>query len=309
MSIGQNITTLPDTKQGFTSNKSGTSLIKGFFLTTDDLVFSTLEDLQDIEVFFTEMESETLTPFHSIISFDPRNKEVGYTESLQYETYEITPGKKRHQIKFDWNTDFYDLVKQISGGKGRVIYYDHSNNLHLISEDGVNYKGFKTSRIVLEDLLFPTPTDPGLSIMDIELDNMNSSLNERREVVSVGWSPEDVDRLFVSVDINYVSSTEINFSVTHAGEPIIDLSSSDVTLIDDLNGTITSVLLNYTGGYYRATDITPNLTKGCLIVQATVYIGQDKYRVNAVASVINNFIYENGDNKIYENGDNRILEN
>lgn len=288
MSIGVQIQGLPDTKQGFTSNASGTSQIVGIFVTENDFEFSSLSEVKDIESFYDAMEAENLTPLHLIQTFTAKDKESTITTSEQDFTYETNKATYRQEIKYDWSADYYELVKAISGSSKRIIYYDNSKNLHLTSEGGV-YKGYKANRIILKDLLFPTASEPSLSILDIELKHLDSG--ERLEVVPVDWSPEEVDRLFVNIEVQYLDSATLNFTVKHLNLPVTTgIESTDVTLTDDISGDVTFSLFNINGGVYQLSGFSSAITTGLLTIIAPIYIGCVKYRVIITVPIESTFL-------------------
>jgi hypothetical protein len=306
MTVVKNISQLPDTKQGFEQNINNLTMIGGILICEPDFTIP-IADINDVDSWYTEMLANQFTPLHNVKEFEPLDKETGLNESLQDFTYETYKGQYRNKSKFDWSIDYHKLVNELNGTNKYVIYYDLNWNIYATSDDGVNLRGFKTNRLILEKLLFSIGTTPAFSVLDIELYD-SDELNVNGVVQKVDWNPEDLDRRFINIKVEYIDQNTLNFSVTHNGENIDDISSSDVTVTDERNGVLTFSLFSYLGGVYQLSGFSDNLISGKLEVLATLYIGCVAYSYKVVVEVSNNFVFEDNENFVFEDGENFIYE-
>jgi len=308
MAVIKQISALPDTKQGFEHNINNLTLIGGVLICEPDFTIP-IADINDIEEWYTEMLANQFTPLHNVKEFESLDRETGLNESLQDFTYEIDKGQYRNKLKYDWSIDYHKLVNELNGTDKNVIYYDLNWNIIGTTDDGINLRGFKTNRLILEKLLFSIGTTPAFSVLDIELYDSNE-LNVNGVIQKVDFNPEDLDRLFINIKVEYVDQNTLNFSATHNGVDIDDISSSDVTVTDERNGVLTFSLFSYLGGVYQLSGFSDNLISGKLEVLATLYIGCIAYTYKViVAPIIVNYDFEDSDNFEFEDSINYDFEN
>lgn len=311
MSIVKNISTLPDTRRTLTSTQNNYGNIEGAFAAKKTFSFASIEDFKNIDNWYQALSDGNIIPLHRVYEVDNRSEETVYNESIQDYTYMSRIGKIRYVLKYDWTVDYYQVVEQLSGSDLYVFFYDVNKNVYGTSDDGVSIRGFKTSRLQLEKMPFQIGQEPSFSPLDIEFKDSNEWV--RRGVVEqVTWLPSEVDRLFISIRIEYVDSSNLNFSATWLSEGV-QVDQAGVTLTDDSNGELTFNFYDYSGGVHRLSDfyagaISSSLTSGILNVQTDLYLGCARYIVIAQIEVTNYFLYENDDRLALENSDLLTIE-
>lgn len=307
MSIVKQISTLPDTRISFDSNVNNMGQIKGVFVTQKDFYFSSSEDLLDFDIWFQALGDDRLIPLHGCYEVDNLSEETIYNESIQDYTYESRPGKLRYKLKYNWTIDYYQIVESLSGTDLYVIIYDTNNNIYA-TKDGSTYRGFKTSHIQLEKLYLQIGQNPAFSPLDIEWYDSNEWI-KYGVVKHVDWMPQEIDRIFTTINVEYADSNNLNFSARWLSNPVIDIEQSGVSLTDDVNGSLSFGLYSYSGGVYRMSNFSGELVQGTLRILSNAYIGCATYRVIAVVIITNYLLFEDGDRLMLENGDLLILDN
>lgn len=274
MSVIKQISTYPSTGRGFTPPGNFMQNIAGSFLTKKTWTVTEAQ-LVDNSYFFTSFENGDLIPLHLVQSLIPNNEETIKQNSLQDFDYELRAGKYKHTMRFDWDIAFHQIVETYSGTDLYIIHYDQTGKLILAEESVGVYRGVKTDSIILQKpKLFGNGTEPAYSDLDIELQS-----GETFKVIDVDWLPEQIDKLFVHLEVTSISPTHLNFTAKYNSTTIDTLTDSDVSIVDNTNGVISGILLSYSGGVYQATNFSSNITTGCLSVNATAYLGRTKYRV------------------------------
>lgn len=316
MSVVNNIATLPDTRRNFSPEMNDYAYFTGLYVHNKDVSFASVAAFQDIDEYLSLLESGDLIPLHNIKSTEYLDEETQYKESLQNYPYKARPGKYRRKHNFIWQIDRHQLVEQMSGSDKYVIYIDRNRNIYGTSDDGVTVRGFSTDAIVLEKLIMATESDPAFSPLFIALKD-SDELNVRGVIKQVDWQPTDVNRLFMSIAIEFLDADTLNFSATYNGAAVESIGSSDVTVSDDTNGIMNFSLFNYLGGVYQLSGFTAvdptkidSLTGGKLEILSSLYLGCVLYRVTIeVVIPANNFVFEDGENFVFEDGENFIFEN
>lgn len=298
MSVNKNISTYPSTGRGFAPPGNFMQNIAGSFLTKKTFRVTEAQ-LEDSSYFFNSFESGDLIPLHLVQSLIPNNEETIKQNSLQDFDYELRPGKYKHTMRFDWDIAFHQIVETYSGTDLYIIHYDQTGKLILAEESAGIYRGVKTDSIILQKpKLFGNGSEPSYSDLDIELQN-----GETFKVIEVDWLPEKIDKLFVKLEVTNIGVDYLNFTVRYNSTNIDSIIASDVTIIDDTNGTISGILLNYTDGVYQATGFSSTLTTGCLTVNASAYLGRVKYRVVITVDITVGFNLMDGDGFELMNGE------
>lgn len=303
MSITKNISTYPDTKRTFASRINTLKNIGGFFLVPKSLIITTSDDdIVDYDYWFeTLLNNGNVIPVHGVKTFTQNDEDLISNVSLQRFTYEIAKGKYRHSLEFVFTNEFHQILESYSGTDLSIVYYDKNRNLILMT----GYKGIPTSSIILKKQEFPTSSTKPKSIIQIELKE-SSDYNENGVIKAVDWNPEDIDRLFVAIEIN-ATSTQLNAYVTRDGEIITGLLDEDFTITDDSNGEITFSLFSYGGGVYTFSGLSSTLTGGCFSLSSTLYLGRNTYRVVAAVAYNVREHFESGNYEMFESGNYELF--
>jgi hypothetical protein len=309
MSIRKHISTLPDMKRTYASNLNEFAMIRGIFITNKDFSIP-VDDFTDLETWRQGLEDGNIVPVYYIQEFEDRSEETIYGESLQDNTYYNRAGKYRHLFKFDFSDERHQTLEALSGTDLYVYYWDI--NWHIYGcREGDNVRGFKTNRIILEKQVWASGNNPMLSPLDIEWKDSND-WNQNGYVEKVTWNPNNIDRLFLSIEIVSISSVWLNFTAKYNGQFINDIEASGITLTDDINGELTFSFFNYAAGIYQLSDFSDNLTYGVLQVVSNIYLGCASYRVESYVPVTTYLVYEDDNRIAFEgiyDGDILITEN
>jgi hypothetical protein len=290
MSVKKQISTYPSTGRGFAPPGNFIQNTTGAFLTKKTFTVTTAQ-LEDSSYFFDSFENGDLIPLHLVQSLANNNEETQKQTSLQDFDYELRPGKFKHTLRFDWDIALHDIVETYSGTDLYIIHYDQTGKLILAEESAGIYRGVKTDSIILKKQpVFSNGTEVVYSDLDIELQS-----GEAIKVIEVDWLPEQIDKLFVKVEVTNIGVDYLNFTVRYNSTNIDNITASDISIEDSTNGTISGILLNYTDGVYQATNFSSNLTTGCLTINATAYLGRTKYRVVITVDVTVGFDLLDGD--------------
>ena len=290
MSIARNISSLPDTKRTFGVAGNTLAQIRGIFLAKKTFTFSSVDDFKDIDSWHTALENEDITPVHYVKEFDVLDDETIIGESQQDFSYKLRSGKYRHKLSYDFSLDLHQVLETISESDLYVFYWDKNLNIYGTSDDGTTVRGFKTNRIILEKILFQVGSNPGFSVLDIELRD-SDEINENGVVEKVEWYPSDVDRLFITIDIQYLDSQTLNFTASYMGTPIgSGIEASNVTITDNVNGDILFSLFDINGGVYKLSGFSNNITNGLLQILAPLYLGCSKYFVRISVPIESTFL-------------------
>jgi hypothetical protein len=290
MSVIKQILTYPSTGRGFAlpgnfmQNTAGALLTKKTFTVTE-------AQLEDDTYMFDSFEAGDLIPLHLVQSVIPQNEDIQKRTSQQDFEYETRPGKYKHTLRFDWDNAFHQIVETYSGTDLYIIHYDQVGHLILAEESAGIYRGVKTDGLILKKQeLFGNGSAPLYSDLGIEL-----KYDETFKVIQVDWLPEQIDKLFVTLDVTSLGVDYLNFTVKYNSTDIDTIEASDVSIVDDTNGEISGILLNNASGVYQATNFSETLTTGCLTVNATAYLGRVKYRVQIIVDVTVGFDLLDGD--------------
>lgn len=305
MSISKYISGLPDTKQGLSVSNIKRALISGIFIHTKDFTFPNLAAFTDIEYYYNAMISGDLIPLHGVKKFTPKDDEAVYPNSLQDFSYQQYKGKYRHILEYDWTIDYHLLVDTLTNTDYYVIYHDLNKNIYGCKQSDGKYRGLKTNRLALEKLPFQVGTTPSFSSLDIELKDHA----ELTTIENVSWMPSDVDRLFMTLTVNTVTNDEINFTAVDINGNVTTITGSDITLTDDINGNLSFTTLNLSGGSYKLSGITPNITSCKMVIKSVINIGCVSFHVNYTVFVANNMIFGDGNNMVFGNGGNMVFGN
>lgn len=312
MSIQKNITIYPATTRNFDVNTNTLSQIAGCFLAKKDFYFSDEDDFSDYDVWQAAMLANNIFPLHHIFEFNPQDEEMIIGTSLQDFTYKITEGKYKHKIGYIWSMDFHQIVEAYSGTDLQIFYYDRNYNIYGIKNDSNNIYGFETNRILLDKLPFSTQTTPSFSFLDVEIKNAKD-FQENGIVKKVSWFPELVDKLFTKITVEFIDVNNLNFTAVYNGNPVSDLASSDITVTDDVNGELDYTFFSYAGGVYQMGgfvkqpgSVSTELTKGCLQINSTLYLGATRYLITSYVPFTANAVWGDGENEVWGDGNNAV---
>lgn len=301
MSVIKQISTLPDTKRSF-NDENDYAYINGLFVTKKEVLFNSEDELNDFDVWEGLLESGDLMPLHFVKTIEYKTEDTQYQESLQDFDYKLRDGRNKKTYNFLWSIERHELVDRLSGSDLYIIEYDRNGNLFLVEDSGT-YRGVKTNSVTLEKMLFADEATPAFSPLFVDF----------REKFNFSYKPEfslrDVDRQIMNVSIEYVDSDNINFSATYKNGNVDDISSSDITVTDNINGVLSYTLFKYLGGVYKLSGFNKVVTGGIIEIVSSLYLGCTNYNYRITIEVVNNRLYEDGDNMVMENGDNRIYEN
>jgi hypothetical protein len=283
-------------------------MYSGLFVHEKSFSFADTNDFADYDVWRDALESGDLIPLNFIQEFEQQNEETVFVESQQNYNYRARKGKYSHIYKFDWTLDYHQIVETLSEKDYYVIPWDRNWNLRATERDGV-IQGFSVNHIVLKEMEDSDGTSPALSPLSVEYTDPDE-WNVNGVTEQVTWNPEDINRLFMSITVDYVDSDNLNFSASWLGDSVDDISSSDITVTDDINGVLSFALFNYLGGVYQLSNFSASLTTGTLSILSDLYLGCSKYKVAITVSVTNRIAFENLDTLITEvTLDNLIYEN
>jgi hypothetical protein len=302
MSVIKNISSLPDTKRTF-DDRNSHAYISGYFVTEKKNLFASTDDVEDPDFWQALLENNDLTPLHYVKEIEFLDEETFYQESRHDFTYKLRDGKQRQKIKYTWTLEKHQVVDEMSGTDLYVIPYDRNKNVYLV-EDGGYLRGIKTTRLQLEKFIYATESEPSWSVLDIEYKELATVIH------NAGFRLEDIDRLFMSLNIEYIDQDTLNFSASYNGDEIDSIQSSDVTVTDNVNGVLTFSLFNYLGGVYQLSGFSLPLICGKLEVLSTLYLGCTSYIVKVVVTpIVANFDFEDGVNFDFEDSINFEFEN
>lgn len=281
MSIEKQINTYVSTGRGFLppgntiQNIAGSLLTKKTFTITD-------AQLEDNSYLLTAFENLDIIPLHLVQSVINNDQETQIQQSIQDFPYELSPGKFKHTLRFDWDIAFHQIVETYSGSDLYIIEYDQVGNL-ILAESGTTgvYRGVKTDGLILQKTkLHGNGSDIAYSDLNVELKN-----GETLKIIQVDWLPDSIDKLFVSINLLNVSADTINFSVKYNSDSIETISASDVSVVDNASGDLVPSVFNVTDGIYQASNFTAPLTTGKLIINSALYLGCIKYIYRIVVDV------------------------
>jgi len=302
MSIIKQISSLPDTKIGFV-NGNNYSYLSSIYLTSTDF---TLTDPTDYDEYIAALENGDLTPIHDILEIEDLSQETEFHESLQNFTYITKKGNYRHKFKVSYNIDKHINLENISGASLNVIYVDCNRNLYLTNKGG-SYRGFKTNRIAIDNFLFAGTDMPYFTGIDIELKD-ESEINKHGIVKAASWNPDNVDRLSVTIDVQFIDSDNLNFKLTRLGEEIEGLPGTSISVHDNVNGELTFAFFDNASGVYRTNTYSSQLTSGSIQILSDLYLGCINYVNTITVDITQNYVFENNDNFVFENDDNYIFD-
>ena len=304
MSINKYISTLPDTKRTL-DDSVNYSYTSGLFVTKKQFSFSDVLDIKDVEWWQELIEAGSLIPLHYIKEIEYEDEETIYKDSLQDFPIKLRNGKRGKKVKFSWTIEKHELVDQLSGTDLYVIEYDRNNNVYLVRE-GNYYRGMKTSLLELEKMIQATETTPAFSPLKIKYQESFT------DIVNSGFMLTDIDRLFMSINIEYIDNRTLNFSAYYQSTPLngYDILQSDITVTDSINGVLTADLFNYSSGVFQLKNFNKNLITGKMEILSTLYLGCVSYIVRVIAEpIIANFDLEDGVNLDFEDLINFEFEN
>jgi hypothetical protein len=298
---------LPTTGQTLDDVTSKLKAIKGCILVIKTLTL-TQANILNYLVMAGHVSTLSMFPFHNAKNFTPEDEEPVYKKSKQDFTYKIKGKKYKHSMAFDYGTTFQQIVNSFSGTDLYVIYYDHDWNLILTTDDnGLTYRGFKTSLINFEEPNFPTTSESMVKKLVIELKD-STELSERGRVIKLTYPPEIIDRLFAQLAVSmYIDHAIIH--LTYKGTDINDLLSSDISIIDDYSGAISFTLFNYSGGIYSISGFDKTPTTGCLTITNSLYVARIRYSASSDIVGTSHVLFENGDACLFEDGGFVLFEN
>ena len=278
--------TLESTGRSLELTRNNLSDATSLIITTDTAYF-TEDQLQDVDYMTGRMSSGVVFPIHKIFEISTQNKEIEYKESAQDFSYPTYRGKNINIVKFDLRPDYHYLLKQFEGRSVRVIYC-MKNRKFLCKKDGTNYRGFLLSNINIEDIEYFTT-----NLSPIRLEHYSKTELDLATVIDAGYSIYDIDRRILNIEITGTKD-QLNLYVKYLQTGITTIVSSDLTVNDLVNGTLTYSFTNLGLGYYKLTNPNLNFTSGCIQIESEIYIGRAKYRVT-VEVTYTNLILMDGD--------------
>jgi len=306
MSIGLKIPeNLPNTGQGFLSDKNFVKNISGCFIHKKDFVIPSEDQLTE-DYFLNAMDNLELMPLHLIVDLEIDDDSPEYKQSKQYYTYRTQIGKYRHIISFDKSLEYQQILESYSGTDVNIIYYTDDRAL-ILTKEGAGFRGFRTSRVDLEKpALFTNGTEDTYTRINVELYD-TEEVTKNGVVKRVEWFPLYIDKLFITIKIEYLSSNALNFTAKHLQDNITTLKNTDVTITDNATGNVTFSLFNYNGGVYRLGGFDKNLTSGCLSINSNIHLGNKKYLLRIQIEFTNQFLFLDDDDFLFLDDDNFLL--
>lgn len=301
----QNIT-YASTGLDFNPNRNLLGHMTSLFITPADFEMPE-SDLQDLDTMFDYILDSKIFPIHRIFNYELQHKESVYTESAQNFSYRSYKGKDRFKIKYDIRLDYHQLLKQFEGQNLRLII-GMNNDSFLCTKNGSNVRGFLLSDFTVEDLeVFSTNLAP----LRIELGEKSERNHDT--YVTAGYQLEDIDRRIATIDVKVTSESilvnpDVIMEVTFQGDPVLNLTASDIVFTDEVNGELPPDVVDYMDGVYKLGAFGAELTRGCVTINAYGYIGRQKYKLE-ITVPYDNWNLMSGDNFVTMGGDNLIFVN
>jgi len=292
-------TTLASTGSTLESSKNRLGNASSLILTLPAFECSE-SDLQDIDFMIEQMSLGNIFPIHKIFDLGKQDKEPTYNESIQDYSYRGYRGKNIFQAKFDLRLDYHQLLQQFTNRSLRVIYC-YNNKSFAVTQNGSNVRGFMLSNLTVEDLdLFATNLSP------IRLEHAYKSELDLITIVDTDYQTSEIDRRIVTLE-TIATETEITLSVKFLGNTVSTLSASDVTVTDELHGAVSYSIFNYLGGVYKLSGFNligspVVISSGCVGVLSEVYMGRQRYIVEAAISYTVYDTFESGIYETFESG-------
>lgn len=301
MSIQKN-TSLPDTLRTLVRNSDEYKDTTSLFFSDVDFSFTT-DEIIDIDSWYENL-GVNIFPLHGVTSFNDESRKTAFKESEQDFEFKTVPGKYKHKFGFDWSLDYRNLIAELSGQKLNVYYISGRVIRGVEKEDGT-IRGFETSLINIEDILFPSGGNSGTSEVLIQLNDVNE-LNETGYEVEVDWEPGKLDRLALNIGLTF-GETSITLLLKHLNNNITGVEASDITITDDINGDIGFTTFVPGDGVYQLSGFSDTITTACIYIQSTIYIGAKRFSYVYRVIVINNMLFADGNNVVLANGENVVL--
>lgn len=301
MSFQKQNTTLPDTLRTFEHNSDAYKLTESLFITPDDFSFTEAEFIDD-DHWYSELGTN-IFPLHGVNEFASKDTETKYVTSLQDFDYKINNGKYKHEFKYDWSLDYHKLINEISGQNIKVIY--RSGNVLRATTAGTSISGFTISTVELEKMLFNSGDSVGNSKLFLEWMD-SDELNVYGYEAEVDWNPGKMDRLVLNINLSFATNL-ITMQVRYLNNPISNIASSDITITDEVNGNIGFGVFVPGNGIYQLGDFTNTITRACIYIQSTLYIGAKRFTFTISVIVINNMLFADGNNVVLADGNNIVL--
>lgn len=303
MSTSNKNTNIPDTLRTFETNTNAYKNTTSIFATPADFSMSKT-DIIDNDSWYEEL-GINLFPLHRIADFKEEGAKNTLKESQQDFLLKTGKGKYNHRFSFDWSLDYHVLLNELSGQKLNFFYISNRVIRGVEKADGT-IKGFESSLVDIEPILFASGGNSGTSEMFIQLLDSNE-LNESGYEVEVDWEPAKLDRLALNIDLSF-GEDSITMFIKHLSNTITGIKASDITITDVVNGDITFSTYVPGDGIYLLSGFSDTITTACLYIQSTIYIGYKKFSFNYVVTVVNNMVLEDDNNMVTEYGNNMILE-
>ena len=205
------------------SCKDGNGLLmpKGLIFGTSSQQFATAADAGDESNWISDIVDGKLVPFHKIKEIEDLTAESTNWESAAGDIVFLFEGKVRFKATYYMTVEQHKAARDLRGKSGKVWIYDRANNIIGTSPDGTIRQGFDMAYTNVETLKLPTADQPGLTIVEIQLENP-SEMNENLIVIEPysgtpanSWKPYNLptnSKVFVT-QVGSIAADVVTFDV------------------------------------------------------------------------------------------------
>lgn len=270
----------------------------------DNSVIMTTDQASDDEYWKNLYYDNKLYPVKDIRVFEDISKPPTYQEDIFEVERKYSDGKIRFLFSLTPDSD-----------KIRDLFTLTNQNLsfYLGSYDEGNIYGLKDGNYILPfptDLINLEPPKLGQG-SNLTFTKLRTEISNAKEFISkfyvqkIDFDLDFVDKQLVNVRTYIYSPTNVNIRVTLDGKGVTDLIGSNITIDDNLFGTLAiSIIQNYGDGNYNINVTQHSLTDGTIQVLSKKYIGCDNYIYLPTTIAVINYDFEDGVNYEFEDGVN-----
>jgi hypothetical protein len=235
-------------------NEGNYSKFISIFFTTPDFSFVDIDEFRTESVWLTAVENGYIIPIFDIKEVDDQSDETLYNKSGLDYTYTIYQGKYRFELRKNALIDYFQLLVGYRSQDLKVMFGDRNGNVYAKLRNDDRIVGFETTMLNdIKKIKIGQTANPSWTSLVIELDDPEEM--ESAVIENLGFN---FNRLTViPVTIQNISEGSMIFQVvdTVSSIPINVLNENNVTIVDDISGSITfSSFINNLNGYYEITS-------------------------------------------------------
>lgn len=217
-----------------------------------------------------------LFSIHRIIDVEDNSEEPRIVESKQNFRYQASMGKYRFTCKLNADIDYFVMLKKYEGQLLDAYFGDANGNIIGV-KDGSDIKPFTVDSIFVKKISLGVFGQSSLIGINIELGvptEINSGYSFKPEFSINSIVCEEV---FIS-NITSEDVYTVNFDLfDYCGSAISTLSLSDISMIDEISGELTSVSLTNNGGGNYSYETAEAQYKGKLNISSNSIFGSGTY--------------------------------